>query len=161
VQAASSVSNLLFCQPFGCIKPYLLWLPYDVLSRKINWLIDWLILVASCMQAFHFHPPSDYCIYMSVQREHDFWVKMSTLWSLESAKVESLFVRFLINTSSVERSLTTRRYDSAGTSYGPMSVSVSVTSQCSIEMNWAGFWHGGFHSSVLHCVKRKFTCLQK
>jgi len=60
---------------------------------------------------------------------------MSTLSSLESAKVASLFVRFLINTSSVERSLTTRRYDSAATSYGPMSVSVSVTSQCSIEMN--------------------------
>jgi len=54
------------------------------------------------------------------------------------------------------------RYASTGTSYGP--ASLSVTSRCSIETDgWIEliFWHAGFFWPVLHCVVRKFRCLQK
>ena len=50
-----------------------------------------------------------------------------------------------------------------GTSHGPVSVRLSVTSWCSIETaeRIAGFWHVSFLPPVLHCVKRKFGYLQK
>jgi len=61
--------------------------------------------------------------------------------------------------------LPAQRYASAGTSYGPVSVCLSVSlSQVGVlskGMNgliW--FWHGGFFRPVLHCVLRKFRYLQ-
>jgi len=58
------------------------------------------------------------------------------------------------------------RYAVAGTSYGPVSVclSVSVTSRSSIETDERielGFLHGSILPPIVHCVKRKFGYLQK
>ena len=56
--------------------------------------------------------------------------------------------------------LPARRYASADTSYGP--VSVSVTSRFSVETaKRIGhvFWRGSFLRFILHCVLRKFRYL--
>jgi len=62
--------------------------------------------------------------------------------------------------------LPARRYSSAGTSYGPVSLSVclSVTSQCSIKKDGQMNMLFGMKASfghVLHCVLRKLRYLQK
>jgi len=59
--------------------------------------------------------------------------------------------------------LPARRYASAGTSYGPVSMSVCHKSEF-YRNEWtdrAGFWHVGFIRPMLHCVLRKFRYLQK
>ena len=51
-----------------------------------------------------------------------------------------------------------------GTSHGPVSVCLSVTSRCSVETGERielVFWHVSFLPPILHCVKRKFGYLQK
>ena len=44
-----------------------------------------------------------------------------------------------------------------------MALRLSVTNRCSVEMDGhlIDFWHEGFFWLVLHCVLRKFRCLQK
>jgi len=60
--------------------------------------------------------------------------------------------------------LPARRYASSGTNNGPVCLTVclsqvGVLSKRMNELSW--FWHGGFLLPILHCVKRKFGCLQK
>jgi len=58
--------------------------------------------------------------------------------------------------------LPARRYASAGTSYGPMSVCHNSEFCKNGWTNRAGFWHGSFLlPSFLHCVERKLGYLQK
>jgi len=61
--------------------------------------------------------------------------------------------------------LPARRYASAGISYGPVSVSVSVCHKSVFYWSgWtdrAGFWNGCFFRPVLRCVLRKFSYLRK
>jgi len=60
--------------------------------------------------------------------------------------------------------LPARRYASAGTSYGPVSVclclsQVGVPSKQVNESTW--FWHGSFFPPIVHWVKTKFVYLQR
>jgi len=61
------------------------------------------------------------------------------------------------NNISEEMILPARRYASAGTSYGPVSVSVCVCHKSVFYRNgWtnpAGFRHGSFFPPILHCFK--------
>jgi len=72
----------------------------------------------------------------------------------------------LANTTGHSQSasfLSARRYPSAGTSYGPVSVSVCHKSVF-YRNGWtdrADFWHLGFFQPILHGFLRKFTCLQE
>jgi len=63
------------------------------------------------------------------------------------------------------RFLPTRHYALAGTSYGTVSVSLSVSHKSVFCRNGstdqAGFWRVGFFRPVLHYSVRKFRYLQK
>ena len=74
-----------------------------------------------------------------------------------------------LSTPSPLFSLPARRYGSAGTSCGPVFVSVCLSvclSQVGVLSKRVGglswfFWHVGFFQPVPHCGVRKFRYLQK
>jgi len=71
------------------------------------------------------------------------------------------FIQARLNCSCFYIFLPARRYASAGTGHGPVSVCHKSVFFRNGWTDRAGFWHVGFFRLILHCVLRKFRYLQK